>query len=90
MTIEELKAEAKKHGYKLVQITSDVHILPCPICGCTRTVIWHKGSMIYRACGRNGCTFKGYISKNKLDSKRKWNTAVLDYQNKEDLKNDQA
>ena len=30
MTLEELKAEADKHGYRLVK---KLILLPCPICG---------------------------------------------------------
>lgn len=83
MTVEELKAEAEKQGYKLVKIASRVHILPCPICGSKRTEVWFTNLMVYRKCARIGCSFKGYLGKNKTDSKQKWNEAVLDYKKEE-------
>lgn len=33
MTLDELKAEAKKLGYYLVKNTPKISLLPCPICG---------------------------------------------------------
>ena len=79
MTVEELKAEAEKQGYKLVKIASPVRILPCPVCGCKRTEEWYRNLMVYRKCAKTGCSFEGYLGKNRIDSKRKWNEAVLDY-----------
>ena len=38
MTIDELKAEAKKLGYHLAKNTPKIILLPCPICG--RKITW--------------------------------------------------
>lgn len=38
MTLDELKAEAKKLGYHLVKNTPKISLLPCPIYG--RKIAW--------------------------------------------------
>ena len=39
MTVEELKAEAKKLGYRLIPIPKQEPFLPCT-CGCNRRTHW--------------------------------------------------
>ena len=54
MTVEELKAEAEKQGYKLVKVASPIRILPCPVCGCKKTEEWYRNLMVYRKCAKMG------------------------------------
>lgn len=80
MTVEELQAEAKKLGYKLVKITEQKYIPlePCPVCGKKNTSVWYGtfGKM-FRRC--NGCDFEGNPGQNETGSRQGWNNAVEDY-----------
>lgn len=80
MTLEELKIEAGKYGYKLVKKQEPILIVPCPICGCIKTEEWHVGGAnIQRKC--KSCNFKGYARPSKAGAKRGWNDAVNDFKN---------
>lgn len=92
MTLEELKAEAKKYGYHLVKDIPSVKILPCPICGSKKTSEWYlKGGLKVRKCAnfhviskRCKCTFEGAPGKTSIEAKQKWNEAVLKYKKEEE------
>ena len=43
MTLDDLKAEAKKLGYHLVKDRPKIVMLPCPVCGKKRTEEWYDG-----------------------------------------------
>lgn len=84
MTLEELRVEAEKLGYKLVKIPEKVKLLPCPVCGSKNTrVWWYKDfneirSGQFRKC--NICGFKGKIvAQGELATKKAWNEAVEEY-----------
>lgn len=86
MTLDELKAEAKKQGYRLIKITPTVKILPCPVCGSKRTAEWLRmrdGGGYIRRCYNYNCDFEGDWAKTANEAKRKWNETVLKHQ-KED------
>lgn len=56
MTYEELKAEAKAQGYKLVKAQKYVPLFNCPVCG-EHPKLWHRGdeeSYQCRECGVEG------------------------------------
>lgn len=50
MTIEELKNESDKLGYRLVKKPERVIMLPCPVCGGRASGKWYDLS--------NGCRLK--------------------------------
>lgn len=77
MTFEELKAEAKKHGYKLTKEYPYVRLLPC-VCGHKRIgsyMIYGKSKTPYsRKCYQ--CGFASEPAKTKHEAKLKWNECV--------------
>ena len=84
--LEQLRADAKKLGYKLVKIPEKVTLLPCPVCGSKNTSVWYlcydrrhgieRGQV--RKC--NICGFEGKaVAKGELATKRAWNEAVEEY-----------
>ena len=80
MTLEELRIEAEKHGYRLTKITPTVKLLPCPVCSSKRTSEWFstRDKRGYqRTCDK--CDFEADWGKTKLEAKQKWNEAVLKY-----------
>lgn len=78
MTLEELRIEAEKHGYRLAKITPTVKLLPCPVCGSKRTSEWFRtDGSISREC--NKCSFRGFWAATKKKAKENWNKAVLEY-----------
>ncbi len=80
MTLEELKVEAEKQGYRLTKIIPTVKILPCPVCGAKRTIEWcssRDGGGYIRECHNRD--FKADFAKTKTEAKQKWNEAVLKY-----------
>lgn len=84
MTLDELKAEAKKRGYYLMKIQPYAKLLPCPVCGSKRTQEWIVGKNGYsnykRECSR--CDFSAIEGVTKLEAREKWNEAVLEYKEK--------
>lgn len=79
MTLEELKIEAKKHGYHLVKDRQTVRLLPCPVCGAKRTIEWisMNGKGYSRACAK--CDFQAEWRKTKTEARESWNKTVLEY-----------
>ena len=73
MTLEELKSEAKLHGYKLVKNISEKWV-SCK-CGCNRRTVWHNllDQSITLECKRCGAVVNG---KNLTDAKRNWNRTM--------------
>ena len=82
MTLEELKIEAKKHGYHLVKDSTTVKMLPCPVCNSKRTIEWISTTALgYRRECYN-CKFNrnGDWRKTKKEARESWNEAVLEYE----------
>lgn len=77
MTLDELKAEAKAHGYRLMPITPYIKLMPCK-CGRKRLEIW------YRTDG-SGCRFVKCPScgltapdgRNEREARKNWNKRVM-------------
>ena len=74
MTLEELKIEAKRHGYRLNKITPYEKFIPCK-CGCNRRNVyygfeWETGDYVAYECKKCKAYIKG---KNNNDAKRVWN-----------------
>ena len=75
MTFEELKAEARKLGYKIVKDRPTIKLLPCN-CGEKNSVYmdytddWQR----YFRCKR--CGFMGYFHRKTYGAREEWNRAV--------------
>lgn len=86
MTVEELKIEAGRLGYRLVKKPERITMLPCPICGKKNTSEWqtyaeeYDGSVFFRAC--NVCFFRGFRGNTSKEARKKWNEAVLNFEKK--------
>ncbi len=78
MTLEELKAEAKKHGYKLTKEYPYISLAPC-VCGHKRISapmfygIKTEAPYFHRC---NKCGFASESAKTKYEAKLKWNECV--------------
>ena len=77
MTLEELKVEAKKQGYRLVKIPERIVLLPCPVCGLKKTSQWYGYLGRFYRC--NNCDFAGSSAKTIREARKKWNDAVMEY-----------
>lgn len=81
MTLEELKVQDRKHGYRLVKIPEKITMLPCPICGKKQTSEWtacdQSSEKYFRRC--DSCYFDGYFGKNTREAELAWNHAVETY-----------
>ena len=77
MTLEELKAEAKKHGYKLTKEYPYIKLSPC-VCGHKKisAPMIYGGTKIpyFHRC--NKCGFSSEPAKTKHEAKLKWNECV--------------
>lgn len=80
MTLEEVKIEADKLGYRLVKKPERVIMLPCPVCGGRASGDWYDMSNGCRFKQCNCCDFRGGYGKTILEAKKKWNEAVLEYE----------
>lgn len=80
MTLDELKAEAKKLGYHLVKDRLSIVLLPCPICGkrLTRGLYDSFNDYYFRRCWYCEC-FDGKLGKTIDEAKLGWNIAVENY-----------
>jgi hypothetical protein len=74
MTLEELKAEAKKHGYKLVKETPNTTLNSC-ICGEKRYIRMLGTHTKYCKCIK--CGFTADEAKYQYEAKIKWNKCVV-------------
>lgn len=75
MTLEELKVEAKKLGYKLIKDNPRVKLLPCT-CGRKQIDLWWDGvnyTWFYKCpkCGKRSPSHKTQIEVRKL-----WNKMI--------------
>lgn len=82
MTVEELKAEAKKLGYTVIKKSEPVKILPC-ICGKNRRERWYRGSNIFYKCAY--CGFKSPEANTDRQANLNWNEAVKETKSNETL-----
>lgn len=76
MTLEELKKEAKAHGYKLLPIKPREKFLPCT-CGCNRREHWIAwgdfGKEITLKCCKCGKNESGGTEE---EAKKNWNVMI--------------
>lgn len=76
MKLEELKAEAEKHGYVLTKKREHVRFEPC-ICGHNRRTQWticsNEVGYQYQC---NHCGFRGGIGSTERAARIAWNEAV--------------
>ena len=75
MTLEELKAEAKKHGYKLTKEYIPIRFAPC-VCGqgyAVKDFKLNPHAYFYR-CSR--CGLKADGARTQREAKLKWNECV--------------
>lgn len=75
MTLEELKAEADRHGYYLEKKKKYIKLMPC-VCGKKRINLWcsslnHTWFYICPECGR-----ESQESKTKIGAKKNWNSLM--------------
>ena len=76
MTLEELKAEAKRQGYKLIK-DEKIHFEPC-LCGGTRREWWYGPEGVKVVCLRCGLESPWVPrSKGKNGVKKVWNAMIL-------------
>jgi hypothetical protein len=76
MTLEELKAEAKKHGYKLTKEYIPIRFAQC-ICGQKGYAVKHiklNPHQYYYKCNR--CGFSADGARTQREAKLKWNEYV--------------
>ena len=74
MTLEELKAEAKAQGYRLIKIQPYIRIMPCK-CGTKRINHWYysnKGE--FYKCPN--CGLEAPLGKNDREARKLWNQMV--------------
>ena len=79
MTVEELKSEAKKIGYKLIKDTKPPRLLPC-ICGYNKRTEWCDSAhrCVDLECKRCGLIASG---KNRTEAILAWNALVKEQSN---------
>ena len=77
MTLEELKAEAKRQGYKLIK-DENIKFEPC-LCGGTRREWWSGPEGVKVVCLRCGLESPWVPrSKGKNGVKKSWNAMILE------------
>lgn len=76
MTLDELKVEVDKLGYRLIPKPVYIKLLPCT-CGCNRREHWYgcAGERFYKCqkCGKRSPS-----GENENDAKRLWNEMILE------------
>lgn len=75
MTLEELKAEAKKHGYKLTKERPYIRLSHC-ICGHKSISQWIHFNGGGYSFGCRKCDFESPPCKTKYEARLKWNECV--------------
>ena len=79
MTLEELKAVAKKMGYEVIKRRRPIpKLTPCT-CGCNRRTTSYGPNYIKLTCNKCG---KAIAGKNRRDVTLNWNRMIEDEQNK--------
>lgn len=72
MTVEELKAEAKEMGYKLMPAQPYEKLKVC-ICGCKRREHWSNCETVILRCMRCGREVVGH---DETEARRNWNRMI--------------
>ena len=85
MTLDELKVEAKKQGYRLVKIPERITLLSCPVCGSKKTSQWYGYFGRFYRC--DNCNFAGSSAKTIREARKKWNDAVAKYKEENNEQN---
>ncbi len=75
MTLDELKAEAKRQGYKLIKDNPMPKMLPC-VCGSKHRTQWSRADGWYYEC--DGCGRKAKPGKTERKARENWNRMVND------------
>lgn len=78
MTIEELKAEADKLGYRLIKKQEYIHLLPC-VCGHNSRTRWWRMDGSFYEC--NQCGRRAPIGSTEAEAKTNWNKMVEEAEN---------
>jgi hypothetical protein len=78
MTLEELRTEAKKHGYKLTKEYPYISLAPC-VCGHKKissyfTLDNNSKAMHFHRCYK--CGLESEPARTKYEAKLKWNECV--------------
>lgn len=77
MTLEELKSEAKKHGYKLIKERPYIRLAHC-VCGHKSIGTWFtyggEPTMYHHECYK--CGFTSEPAPTKYEARQKWNECV--------------
>ena len=73
MTLDELKAEAKKQGFSLQKSSAKVRFTPC-VCGCNRRTEWTGPEGWFYECRM--CELVSPPGKTKQEARRKWNAYI--------------
>ena len=75
LTLDELKAEAKRQGYKLIKDNPMPKLSTC-ICGSKNRILWSCAEGWYYECGRCGRTAEP--GRTKCKARENWNRMVTD------------
>lgn len=81
MTLDELKAEVDKLGYKLIKKSVRIKMLPC-ICGCDKRTEWFDSSKRQTFYSCDGCGKKSPLAKTVNAAKQAWNEMIEKEMNK--------
>ena len=76
MTLEQLKAEAKKYGYKIVKDLPYIRMLPC-VCGNKSIAYmsaWETPTPYYHRCRK--CGFESQRARTKYEARIKWDECI--------------
>ena len=76
MTLEELKAEAKAQGYRLMPIVPYIKLLPCK-CGRKKPTEWYRAdgsNLTFFKCCECGLSAPG--AKTEREARKNWNAMV--------------
>lgn len=82
MNYDELKAEAKRLGYRLVKIEPKARLENCPVCGSSNRKIhlWQSAINFGKQFRCDKCEFHSEDwSKSEIAARRAWNDAVSKY-----------
>ena len=84
MTVEELKVEAAKLGYKIIKKQEYIKFKPC-ICGCNKRGLWYRsgGTRLYKC---NNCGLEAPEGSNDKEAKLNWNKMIEENEKWEILK----
>lgn len=86
LTLDELKEQAERLGYKLVKANPYIRFEPC-VCGNNRRVTWYNWSKCIVTLECNKCGYK-VSGKNETDAKIMWNTIMREKAKEKESNND--